>query len=93
MIILYSLIGGIFITLFTGILAYPKENLIGSEKWGLPFYWLSRPVYPGAEKIINWANLLIDFLIWIILMFMIFMIIYLIGYFFSKVKKKSEKND
>ncbi len=85
MIILCSFIGGIFITLITGILAYPKDNLIGAEKWGFPFYWLSRPVYPGAEKVINWANLLIDFFIWIILTFMI---IYLVNFFFSKVKKK-----
>ena len=40
-----------------------KNKIIGVEKWGFPFYWLSKIIYPGADKIINGSNFLIDILI------------------------------
>lgn len=87
--LLLSFIGGIIITLITGLFPYPTGEVIGSNKWGYPFYWLSQIIYPGAEKIINWANLLINTLIW---SFMMFLIINLLDYLINKIRiRKSNK--
>ncbi|MFX1488129.1 MAG: hypothetical protein ACFFBI_03210 [Promethearchaeota archaeon] len=57
---------GIIITLITGLFSHPTEGIIGVNKWGYPFYWLSQVVYPEAKINTNWSNLIIDVLIWII---------------------------
>ncbi len=78
-----SFIGGIIVTGITGLYPYPTEEIIGAEKWGFPFYWLSQVIYPGAEKIINWSNFLIDILIWSAI---IILIVSLIDYLFAKIR-------
>ncbi len=85
---LLSLIGGIIFTLITGLLPYPTEEIIGAEKWGFPFYWLSQVIYPGAKKIINWSNFLIDILIWSVI---IILIVSLIDYLFAKTRVKRKE--
>lgn len=86
---LFSIIGGIIITLFTGSLPYPTGDLIGVGKWGFPFYWLSQIVYPGSEKVVNWSNFIINVLIW---SFISFLIIYISNYFVIRLKnRKSHK--
>lgn len=54
---------GITITLITGLFSHPTEGIIGVNKWGYSFYWLSQVVYPGAKINTNWSNLIIDVLI------------------------------
>lgn len=85
---LFSLIGGITFTLITGLYPYPTDGIIGVEKWGFPFYWLSQVIYPGAEKIINWSNFLIDILIWSAI---IILIVSLIDYLFAKTRVKRKE--
>ena len=85
---LFSLIGGIIVTGITGLLPNPTEEIIGAEKWGFPFYWLSQAIYPGAEKIINWSNFLIDILIWSAI---IILIVSLIDYLFAKTRVKRKE--
>ncbi|TKJ20596.1 MAG: hypothetical protein CEE43_12260 [Promethearchaeota archaeon Loki_b32] len=83
-----SFIGGIIVTGITGLYPYPTEEIIGAEKWGFPFYWLSQVIYPGAEKIINWSNFLIDILIWSAI---IILIVSLIDYLFAKTRVKRKE--
>jgi len=83
-----SFIGGIIVTGITGLYPYPTEGIIGAEKWGFPFYWLSQVIYPGAEKIINWSNFLIDILIWSPI---IILIVSLIDYLFAKTRVKRKE--
>ena len=83
-----SFIGGIIVTGITGLYPYPTEEILGAEKWGFPFYWLSQVIYPGAEKIINWSNFLIDILIW---SGIIILIVSLIDYLFAKTRVKRKE--
>jgi len=62
---------GIIVTLVLGLVPYPMGSFIGSQKWGLPFYWLSRAVYPGATITIIWLSLIIDLIIWAFVIFLI----------------------
>ena len=65
-----------------------KNKIIGVEKWGFPFYWLSKIIYPGADKKINWSNFLIDILIWIMV---VYVIVSLLDYLFAKLKYKKKE--
>ena len=69
--LILSIAIGIVIALITGLFPHPTEGLIGTRKWGYPFYWLSQVVYPGAKIHTNWSNLIIDILIWVISTFLI----------------------
>lgn len=89
--LLFSFTGGLIITIITGLFPYPIGEVMGIERWGFPFYWLTRLVYPGAEKTISWPNLLINILAWSIIMFLI---INLITFIRIKVKyRKSNKKN
>ncbi|MFX1501498.1 MAG: hypothetical protein ACFFDH_11100 [Promethearchaeota archaeon] len=87
LIILFSFILGIIITLLTGFIANTTTNLLGADTWGFPFYWMNQSVYPGAERAIIWSNLLIDILIW---SFLLFLILYLGYYILIKLKSKEK---
>jgi ABC-type uncharacterized transport system permease subunit len=87
--LLLSFIGGVIVTIITGLFSYPTGEVIGVDKWGYPFYWLSQIIFPGAEKIINWSNLIINILIWSVMMFLI---INLLDYLINKTRiRKSNK--
>jgi len=66
---------GLICTLVLGLVPYPIGSLIGSQKWGLPFYWLSRAVYPGATITINGFSLILDFFIWALVFFLLIKLI------------------
>lgn len=84
-----SSIGGIIVTGITGLYSYPTDGIVGVEKWGFPFYWLSKIIYHGADKIINWSNFIINTLIWSSL---VFLIIYISEYLVNRFKnRKSNK--
>lgn len=85
-IFLVSFIEGLLITVITGFFPYPMNELIGSERWGFPFYWISQIVFPGAEKIINWSNFILNTLLWSSLVFLITYIIELLLIRFKKRK-------
>ena len=65
-LLIISIVSGVIITLILGLISYPTNGLLGVEKWGYPFHWLSQVVYPGARVNVNWSNFIIDLLIWII---------------------------
>ena len=88
LILFVSIIGGLIITYITGFFVYPMNGLLGSERWGFPFYWITQIIVPGAEKIINWSNFIINTLIWGSLVFIMSnLILYLL------LKNKNRKNN
>ncbi|MFX0198664.1 MAG: hypothetical protein ACFFCW_21285 [Candidatus Hodarchaeota archaeon] len=59
--------GGI-IALLTGFLSN-QPDLLGVNYWGYPFPWLKQVVYPGTPKVILWHYLILDWLIWVGIVF------------------------
>ncbi|MBC7264449.1 MAG: hypothetical protein H5T64_08855 [Chloroflexi bacterium] len=57
------------ITLFTGL--FDVRHLLGATNRGLPFTWLTRVVYPGADWTVNWVNLVLNIVIWFVLAFVV----------------------
>lgn len=62
-----SVVGGVLITLLSGLLRNTPEMLVGAEHFGYPFPWLRRVVYPGAPLEVPpeyYVNLIVDVVIW-----------------------------
>ena len=90
-IFLGSFIVGLIITIITGFFTHPMNGLIGSERWGFPLYWITQAIVPGAEKVINWSNFIINTFFWGALVFLInYTIVFLIFKF--KKRKSNSKN-
>jgi hypothetical protein len=70
---IYSIIGGLVITLLTGLLTNMPAKLLGAEHYGYPFAWLIRLVI--APEYFPWRvnilNLIMDIVIWSIIVFII----------------------
>ena len=75
--IISSVILGIVISLFTGLLTWP--SIVGATWWGYPFRWISKAVVaPGyiAPLVIWWDNLIFDFIFWSIVVFLIILVFF-----------------
>jgi len=62
-----SVVGGVLITLLSGLLPNTPEMLVGAEHFGFPLPWLRRVVYPGAPLEVPpeyYANLAVDIVVW-----------------------------
>jgi len=71
--IVFSIVGGLVITLLTGIFTNMPAKLLGAVHYGYPFAWLIRLViapehFPWR---VNIMNLIMDFVIWSIIVFII----------------------
>ena len=75
LILIVSIISGIILTVILGFVPYPTGDLIGTQKWGYPIYWLSQAVYPSAPFEVSWLNLFFDCTIWIICFFLLIKLI------------------
>lgn len=75
LILIFSIICGIVLTVILGFAPYPTGDLIGTQKWGYPIYWLSQAVYPSAPFEVSWLNLFFDCAIWIICFFLLIKVI------------------
>ncbi|OGD53381.1 hypothetical protein A3K80_05320 [Candidatus Bathyarchaeota archaeon RBG_13_38_9] len=69
----YSMIGGLVITLLTGLFTNMPVMLLGAAHYGYPFAWLIRLViapehFPWR---VNILNLVMDIVIWSIVVFII----------------------
>jgi len=82
--LIISIISGIVLTIILGFVSYPPGDLIGTQKWGYPIYWLSQVVYPSAPVEVFWLNLFFDCAIWIICFFLL---IKLINFLITRYKK------
>ncbi|TFG26423.1 hypothetical protein EU528_14405 [Candidatus Thorarchaeota archaeon] len=68
--IVFSIIGGLIITLVTSIL--PNNTAIGASNSGYPFPFLSQPLYPiGSPPTIIWSAVIIDMSVWAVLAFVV----------------------
>jgi hypothetical protein len=67
-ILIFSLIGGVLITLLTGLLSNTPALLLGAEHYGYPFAWLFRLIL--APEYFPWRvdalALAADVVVWII---------------------------
>jgi hypothetical protein len=72
-LVVYSIIGGLVVTLLTGLFTNMPAALLGAVHYGYPFAWLIRLViapeyFPWR---INILNLIMDIVIWSIVGFII----------------------
>lgn len=58
---------GIVVTLATWFIETPGLGpLVGAVNYGVPLLWRSVIVYPGSPTLINYSNLVIDLVFWIV---------------------------
>ena len=67
--VIYSVIGGVVVTLLTGLISNTPAMLVGAMHYGYPLAWLVRLVlapeyFPWR---VNGPNLIVDLVIWIII--------------------------
>ena len=68
--IAFSIIIGAFLTLVTSVI--PNNTAIGTSTFGLPFPWLSYPLYPiGSQPTVIWAAFGIDVILLIVIAFLV----------------------
>ena len=67
--VIYSVIGGVLVTLLTGLISNTPAMLVGAMHYGYPLAWLVRLVL--APEYFPWRvnvpNLVVDLVIWIII--------------------------
>ena len=67
--VIYSVIGGVVVTLLTGLISNTPSMLVGAMHYGYPLAWLTRLVL--APEYFPWRvnapNLVVDLVIWIII--------------------------
>ena len=78
-----AIIGGVVITLVTGLLDHTPEMLVGAVYYGYPFAWLEMMVV--APQYFPWVvrpvRLVLDVVVWAVVVWVILFIV-------SKVRKK-----
>ncbi|MFX0025620.1 MAG: hypothetical protein ACFE8M_04335 [Candidatus Hermodarchaeota archaeon] len=84
LILIISIVSGIILTILLGFVPYPTGDLIGTQKWGYPIYWLSQAIYPGAPIEISLLTLFFDCFVWIL---SFFFVIKLIDFLIRKKRK------
>ena len=81
--LILAVIGGIVITLLTGLIDHTPEMLVGAVYYGYPLAWLEMLVI--APQYFPWVvrpiRLIIDIVVWAIVVWVILFVI-------SKVRKK-----
>ncbi len=68
--VLCSIIYGVTITLASCLVCI-TEGMLGAQKYGFPFFWVTQMVYESASTVINWSGLLADITIWTIIVLVI----------------------
>jgi hypothetical protein len=70
--VIYSVIGGIIISLITGLFQSPFYMILGANYYGVPFPWLSQMVLgPGYTAPYNviWFSVFFNTVIWAVVVF------------------------
>lgn len=64
-----ALVGGVLITLLTGLVRNTPAMLVGAEHYGYPLAWLTRliiaPEYFPWQ--VDYVNLVVDFIVWAVI--------------------------
>ena len=79
--IVFAVIGGVVITLITGLINNTPEMLVGATWSGYPLAWLVTVVYPGSPWHIRPLRFVIDIVVWAI-------VVWIILFAVSKFRKK-----
>jgi len=79
----FAVIGGVVITLLTGLINHTPEMLVGAVYYGYPFAWLEMMVvapqyYPWVVRPVR---LVLDIVVW-------FIIVWVVLFVVSKARKK-----
>jgi hypothetical protein len=81
--IVFALIGGVVITLVTGLIDHTPEMLVGAVYYGYPFAWLEMMVV--APQYFPWVvrpvRLVLDIIVWTIVVWVVLFVV-------SKAQKK-----
>ncbi|MBM5804607.1 MAG: hypothetical protein FJZ49_00810 [Candidatus Verstraetearchaeota archaeon] len=65
--ILVGVLIGIVVTLATWFIETPGLGpLVGAVNYGVPLPWRSVVVYPGSPTLIDYSNLAIDLVFWVV---------------------------
>lgn len=81
-----SIIGGVIITLLTGLFSSTPQMLVGAEWYGLPLAWLIRMIV-GPEYNpwrVEFLNFIADVVVWSVILLVIVFIV-------DKVRKPASK--
>ena len=71
MILALAVIGGVVITLLTGLINNTPEGLVGAVRYGYPLFWLVMIVVPSTPYVVRWLRLFIDIVVWAIVVWVI----------------------
>jgi hypothetical protein len=75
--LLVSIIGGVIITLLTGLFSSTPQMLVGAEWYGLPLAWLIRMIVAPEYNPwrIEFLNFLADVVVWSVILLVIVFIV------------------
>jgi hypothetical protein len=81
-----SIIGGVIITLLTGLFSSTPQMLVGAEWYGFPFAWLIRMVVAPEYNPwrVEYLNFIADIVVWSVILLVIVFIV-------DKVRKPASK--
>jgi hypothetical protein len=80
-ILALAVVGGIVVTLLTGLFENTPEMLVGAVWYGYPLAWLVRIVVPGFPYVVRPLRLLVDIAFWAV-------IAGIILFAYTKIRKK-----
>jgi hypothetical protein len=80
-ILALAAVGGIAVTLLTGLLGNTPEMLVGAVWYGYPLAWLVRIIVPGFPYVVRPLRFLVDILFWTV-------IAGIILFAYTKIRKK-----
>lgn len=70
-----SIVGGIIITMITGLVSSTPKNLVGAVWYGYPLNWINKLItYPTAWRI-QLGGLVIDLIFWFAIVLIALMIV------------------
>lgn len=71
-----SVVGGVVITLVTGLFNSTPGGLVGANWYGYPWFWLTKRVIAPQyfPYFVNWTGLVVDLLFWFIVVWIVLFI-------------------
>jgi hypothetical protein len=84
--LLVSILGGVIITLLTGLFPSTPQMLVGAEWYGFPLAWLIRMIVAPEYNPwrVEFLNFIADVVVWSVILFVIVFIV-------DKVRKPASK--
>ena len=77
-LLLFAVIGGVLITLLTGLINHTPEMLVGAVYYGYPFAWLEMMVV--APQYFPWVvrpvRLVLDIVVWAVVLWVVLFVVF-----------------